>query len=80
MKIWFVLYAGSQIGGVWGPLPYTSQECQVRAEERNASIAQMISSGIGENGKPIANEALEQIKTWHTACVVSNERPTLSLR
>lgn len=32
MKLWLILYVGTQIGGTWGPLPYGMDECQERAK------------------------------------------------
>ena len=38
MKLYMILYAGSVIGGTWGPLPYDMDECLTRAAEGNAKV------------------------------------------
>lgn len=38
MKIWMILIALAEIGGVAGPLPYDMDECLRRADETNAGL------------------------------------------
>ncbi|GAA4169183.1 hypothetical protein GCM10023069_25350 [Shinella granuli] len=46
MKLFLIIYAGSQIGGAIGPLPYDLAECQSKRDALRASQAQTIASGI----------------------------------
>jgi len=78
MKLWLILYVGTQIGGTWGPLPYDMKECEIRAAERQASIDKMVATGLGEKGTKIPPDMLEKLKTWRVACEYRDTRPPLS--
>ena len=70
MKLWLILYAGLQVGGTWGPLPYDRAECEKRAEEGNKLIAD-------------AERFRKQVETSYTikgmsfVCEEREERPKL---
>jgi hypothetical protein len=79
MKVFLILYVGTKIGGVWGPLPYDMQECKRRAIERQNAVATMISTGKSEDGtKILPADVIADIRTWSVKCEIRYERPSLS--
>ena len=75
-NILMVLYSGANVGGTWGPLPYDMAECEVRAAEWQASIDQILATGIGENGVIIPSEMKSEILTWRMdAKLAMTDRP-----
>lgn len=77
MKLWLVLYAGQQIGGTWGPLPYDMDECLSRAAERQQSVTDTIEKGVDPDGEKIPADVIEKFKTWRIVCEYHDERPEL---
>ncbi|WEO73803.1 hypothetical protein [Agrobacterium vitis] len=76
VKLWMVLYAGSQIGGTWGPLPYDMEECKRRAEDGNRIIAQTqtqpeIIAKMEEGGIQVP------LRDWMFVCEEHDARPQI---
>ena len=76
MKLWFVVYIGSQIGGSVGPLPYDMDECLRRAAEKNAEWQAKLATGKDLYGSPVSDMA----KAVHFGCVEADGRPTINYR
>lgn len=74
MKLWFVIYIGSQIGGSAGPLPYDMTECLRRAEAKNAEWQAQLATGKDLNGNPVSDVA----RLMHFRCVEAPMRPAIS--
>lgn len=78
-KLFMILYVAGKIAGTWGPLPYDTAECERRAAEGNAIIAQA-------KGKPEiiakmkATGATAPLEQWEFACEQRTVRPELGER
>jgi hypothetical protein len=78
MKLFLIIYAAGQIGGVAGPLPYDMAECEARRDEMRANQAQFFKDGINrETGKKATPEEMEGIKHLSFECEMRDEKPSL---
>ncbi len=76
--LWMVLYAGTHVGGTWGPLPYDRAECERRAREGNQIVAEA-------QNKPEIIAKMKHMKAsvplrdWRFTCEEHTERPKLGI-
>lgn len=75
MKLWLILYAGSQIGGSWGPLPYGVDECRERAAEMNTETRAIGETGKNSHGEILPEKNVMQIRTFRFVCEFRDIRP-----
>lgn len=79
MKLWLVVYVGTQVGGSWGPLPYDQAECLVRANEMNLETRTIAETGINSEGVQIPQENRDQLATFRFVCEHRRERPIITV-
>jgi hypothetical protein len=78
MKLFLIIYAGSQIGGVIGPLPYDLAECQSKRDALRAGQAQTIASGIhAREGRKLTDEEIGKLRSLRFECEYFGKRPSL---
>ena len=78
MKLFLIIYAGSQIGGAIGPLPYDLAECQSKRDALRASQAQTIASGIhAREGRKLTTEGIGKLRSLRFECEYFGKRPSL---
>lgn len=75
MKLWLVIYAGTQIGGSWGPLPYDMEECRSRAAIMNTETRAIAETGKNSAGEVLPEKNVAQIKTFRFECEWHGSRP-----
>lgn len=52
-KVFFMVYVGSQIGGVIGPVPYDMNECLFRASVKQEELQAQIDTGTDLHGNEL---------------------------
>ncbi|NSZ57789.1 hypothetical protein FY145_07060 [Agrobacterium tumefaciens] len=78
MKLFLVIYAGSHIGGVAGPLPYGVDECERRRDQFRSSQAEVIETGFSkEKARALTEEEIAGIKAMRFECEWREFRPRL---
>jgi len=77
MKLFLIIYAGAQIGGVIGPLPITEAKCIEHASKLNAESALIASTGKNAKGDVIPEKNRKIIATMRAACEWHSLRPEL---
>jgi hypothetical protein len=79
MKLWLVIYAGAQIGGSAGPLPYGMEECQRHRDTLRASQQEVISTGFSKPlNRQITDEEMSKVKAMHFECEWRDTRPVVA--
>lgn len=76
VKIFLLLYAGTSIIGIWGPID-AMDNCLSQREERSAAIAAMVASGIGEDGSQLPADIVQEMAGWSMSCEQHYRRPDL---
>lgn len=77
-KLFLIIYAGSQIGGAAGPLPYGMYECERRRDEFRAAQSEAISTGFSKpQNRALSADELSGIKAMRFECEYRNGRPTV---
>jgi hypothetical protein len=77
-KLFLIIYAGSQIGGSAGPLPYGMDECERRRDQFRTSQAEVLETGFSkEQNRKLTPEELEGIKAMRFECEYREIRPAL---
>lgn len=79
MKLFLIIYAGTQIGGVIGPLPISEAQCLDQAGKLNAESQMIASTGKNAKGALIPEKNRKQIATMRAACEWHEKRPALHL-
>ena len=78
MKLFLVIYAGSHIGGVAGPLPYGIDECEQRRDTFRNAQAQVIETGFSkEMGRYLTDDEMTNMKAMRFECEWHEFRPQL---
>lgn len=78
MKLFLIIYAGSQMGGAIGPLPYDLKECHARRDELRASQTHAIVTGIhARDGRKLTPDELGKIKALRFECEYFSTRPSV---
>lgn len=78
MKLWLVLYVGSQIGGTWGPLPYGVEECRDRAKVYQAILVEA-RTNPAKVAKLKAEGRWDDIQKTFLKCERNDIRPKITL-
>lgn len=79
MKLFLIIYTGTQIGGVIGPLPITEAQCLDHAGKLNAESALIVKTGKNAKGEAIPEKNRKLIATFRAACEWHDQRPELKL-
>ena len=78
MKLFLIIYAGSQIGGLAGPLPYDMDECERRRDEFRAAQSEAIETRYSKALKRYAtDEEMINMKEMSFECEWRSVRPKL---
>lgn len=80
MKLWLIVYVGTEIGGSWGPLPYGIEECRDRATLMNSETQAIAETGKNSVGEVIPSKNVDQIKTLRFECEFRQSRPEITHR
>ncbi|ASP84776.1 hypothetical protein CDO26_09320 [Sinorhizobium meliloti] len=76
MKLWLVIYAGTQIGGSAGPLPYGMEECQRHRDRLRASQQEVISTGFSMSlNRKISEDERSKAAAMRFECEWRERRP-----
>ncbi|WP_439618323.1 hypothetical protein [Shinella sp.] len=78
MKLFLIIYAGSQIGGIAGPLPYGMDECLKRRDALRTSHAEVLDTGYSEAQKRKLTEVeMSRMREMRFECEWRGLRPSL---
>jgi hypothetical protein len=79
MKLFLVIYAGSQIGGFAGPLPYGMDECVKPRDTFRASQAEVIESGFSaQMNRKLTEAEMKNIRAMRFECEWRGLKPELA--
>lgn len=77
-KLFLVIYAGSQIGGAAGPLPYGMDECEKRRDELRAARIEVLATGFSKvQNRTLSDTEMTALKAMRFECEYLNGRPTV---
>jgi hypothetical protein len=69
MKLFLIIYAGTQIGGIAGPLPYGMDECEKRRDVFRAAQSEAVTTGYSKPyGRNLTSEELSKIRQIRFEC------------
>lgn len=78
MKVWLLLYVGSQLHGFWGPLPSTMAECQQRAAEQQLKVEMILQDPAKLAEMRWKGLNPEDLTKWQFKCEKRTFRPFLN--
>jgi hypothetical protein len=77
-KLFLIIYAGSQIGGAAGPLPYGMDECEKRRDELRAARIEVLATGFSKaQNRALSDVEMAALKVMRFECEYYNGRPTV---
>lgn len=80
MKLFLVLLALGEVGGVWGPVPYEAAECRRRAVEIIAAVHRGYDrEGIGPELERFPGTKARR-NDWRAHCVYAAQAPELGVK
>lgn len=56
LKLYMVIYIGSQVGGSAGPLPYDMDECLIRQNAMQQNVEERLAAGTDIHGNPLPKD------------------------
>lgn len=78
MKLFLIIYAGSQIGGFAGPLPYGMEECVKRRDVYRASQAEVIDTGFSKRlNRRLTDAEMANMRAMRFECEWRGLKPSL---
>ena len=79
LKLFLVIYHGSQVGGYYGPLPYDQIECENRRAPMEQARLQAIETGLGAGGIVIPEKNMAIMKQMRFSCEYRPDKPVVEL-
>lgn len=78
MKLFLIIYAGANIGGVAGPLPYDMNECERRRDEFRAAQYSVLWNGFSkEENRYLTVQEMKDLKQMRFECEFREVRPEM---
>ena len=78
MKLFLIIYAGSQIGGFAGPLPYGMDECVKRRDVYRAAQAEVVETGFSKQmNRKLTEAEMKNVRAMRFECEWRGLKPTL---
>jgi hypothetical protein len=78
-KLFLIIYAGAQIGGAAGPLPYGMDECERRRDEFRAAQTEVLATGFSKaEGRKVTQDEIEDLKQVRFECEYREARPVVA--
>lgn len=79
MKLFLLIYMGTHLGGVVGPLPYGMSECQARRDAMRAQQALVLQTGYSASDhRKLSLVELNRIRALRFECEYFGRRPSVA--
>jgi hypothetical protein len=79
VKLFLIIYAGTQIGGAVGPLPDDLSECQRHRDQMRSAQAAVLKTGFSPTQKRLLTaDELAKIRAMRFECEYFSTRPAVA--